>query len=511
MSKNHASGRRRFLQILFGRTMVILLLLLIQFGFLFFLISYAEKYIPYLFGSVTVFGGILLIYILNTESNPSFKLSWAFFIGILPVFGALMYLFTKIDLGHRLEQKAVQSAIDETKTLLNGDKTVDIPDKQFVNLAAYLDKCGFFPCFKGNDVKFFPLGEDKARELLFRLEQAEKFIFLEYFIIKDGELWQAILDILKRKAASGVEVRILYDGTNAVFNLPYNYPKKLRAMGIRCKMFSPLRPFVSTYYNNRDHRKIVVIDGKIAFTGGINLADEYVNLSSPLGHWKDTAVMVEGSAVNAFTVMFLQMWNADEKNRIYDRYIVNHENHGHKGYVIPYADNPMDNENLAKMVYLHIINSAEKYLYITTPYLILDNELVSAITFAAKRGVDVRIIFPAVPDHSYAYVLALDHFPALIKAGVSISLYKPGFIHAKQFLSDGKIGVVGTVNLDYRSLYHHFECALLMYETEALSDIAADFNSTLALCEPVTEESLKKRGFFSKLAGFILKVAAPLM
>ena len=343
------------------------------------------------------------------------------------------------------------------------------------------------------------------------LEKAEKYIFLEYFIIKEGAMWNKILDILSEKAKNGVEVRVLYDGTNAVFNLPYNYPKKLKKLNINCKMYSPLRPFVSTHYNNRDHRKILVIDGKIAFTGGINLADEYINFTSPYGHWKDTAVKIQGQAVNSFTLMFLQMWNYNEKDRQYEKYLINNTVNASGGYVIPYGDNPMDEENLGEAVYLDIINKATDYVYIMTPYLILDDEMKNALSSASKRGVDVRIILPEKPDHIYAYVLAEDHYPDLINAGVKIYTYTPGFIHAKVFLSDGKIATVGSINLDYRSLYLHFECGLLIYNTKCIQNIFYDFEKTFKESHLIDKNDIKKRGIISRISSFILKAAAPLM
>ncbi len=507
-------GKRGIIQVVFGRTMIIILLLLIQFLFLSALMLYAGKYIPYFFGSIAVFTAVMLIFVLNTKSDPTVKLSWCFFIGVLPVFGALMYLFVQADLGHRVEQRAIQRTIDEGSEFLPENKEVYESienDKGFYNLSKYLIDKGGFPAYNNAKVEYFPLGENKFKEMIDALEKAEKFIFLEYFIIKEGFMWNSVLEILSRKAEEGVEVRIIYDGTNAVSNLPYGYPKKLKKLGIKCKMFSPLKPFVSTHYNNRDHRKILVVDGVCAFSGGINLADEYINVTSPYGHWKDTAVKIEGEAVNSFTLMFLEMWNADEKTREYEKYLVAENKTQENGTVIPYGDNPMDDELLAENVYLDIINRAENYVYIMTPYLILDGQMENALKFASKRGVDVRIILPEKPDHIYAYVLAEDHYPELIKAGVKIYTYSPGFIHAKVFLADDKIATVGTVNLDYRSLYLHFECGLLMYKTDCINKITEDFYNTFEKSHQICQNDIKKRGFFSRVAGKLLKAMAPLM
>lgn len=512
IGENLKKGKRGILQVIFGRTMIILLLLLIQFLFMFYLMFSAGRYIPYIFGSITAFTVIMLLIVLNTNANASIKLSWCFFISVLPVFGSLMYLFIRTDLGHRVEQRAIQRTLTESAKYFPKNSQVyeGIEDKSFYNLSYYLKNNGF-PVYNAEEIEYFPLGEDKFREMTACLEKAEKYIFLEYFIIKEGTMWNRILDILTEKAKQGVEIRILYDGTNSVFNLPYNYPKKLKKLNIKCKMYSPLRPFVSTHYNNRDHRKILVIDGKIAFTGGVNLADEYINFTAPYGHWKDTAVKIQGQAVNSFTLMFLQMWNYNERDRQYEKYLTNNTVKLFKGYVIPYGDNPMDEENLGEAVYLDIINKATDYVYIMTPYLILDDEMKNALSSAAKRGVDVRIILPKKPDHIYAYVLAEDHYPDLMNAGVKIYSYTPGFIHAKVFLSDNKIATVGSINLDYRSLYLHFECGLLMYDTECIPKIYSDFEKTFKESHLIDKNDLKKRGLLSRISSFILKAVAPLM
>ena len=508
-------SKRGIFHVIFGRTMIIILLLFLQFLFLSHLMFSAEQYVPYFFGSITVFTAIMLIFVLNTKDNPSIKLSWCFFIGVLPVFGALMYLFVRTDIGHRVEQKAILKTISEGNKLLPENtevyKKLKSDDKGFYNLSRYLKNYSGFSLYENAKVTYFSSGEAKLEDMLKELKKAEKFIFLEYFIIKEGFMWNQILEILTEKAKNGVEVRVLYDGTNAVNNLPYNYPKLLKNSGIQCKMFSPLRPFVSTHYNNRDHRKILVIDGKCAFTGGINLSDEYVNVTSPHGHWKDTAVKIEGDGVDSFTVMFLQMWNHNERNRQYEKYLLGKQVFEKGGYVIPYGDNPMDTELIGETVYLDLINRAEDYIYIMTPYLIIDNEMETALKSASKRGVKVKIILPQKPDHVYAYVLAEDHFSSLLDAGIEIYKYSPGFIHAKVFLVDNRYATVGTINLDYRSLYLHFECGLLMYRTPCILNIFNDFTETFEKCRLIDKNALKKRGFFSKLSGFILKVLAPLM
>ena len=338
-------------------------------------------------------------------------------------------------------------------------------------------------------------------------------------------MWGRVLNILKRKAAEGVEVRFMYDGMCELSLLPYNYPEKLEKLGIKSRMFAPIMPFISTHYNNRDHRKIVVIDGKVAFTGGINLADEYINRKKRFGYWKDTAVMIQGDAVRSFTLMFLRMWNGESNIRRfgvpgtalphddYEYYLsVEQDRHADAdGYVIPYGDTPYDGERVGEMVYLDIINQAKRYVHIMTPYLIIDSQMITALTYAAKRGVDVSIVLPHIPDKKYAFALAKTHYAELTRAGVKIYEFTPGFVHAKIFVSDDIRGVVGTINLDYRSLYLHFECAAYLHGVSELAVIEKDFEDTVKKSILITEEDIRNQKLLSRLAGKVLKPLAPLM
>ena len=505
-----------FLRLFYGRTLLILLALLLQFGALFTILFPLVEKLPYFFGGVVVFTAVMLLYILNTRENPSVKLSWCIVVAVLPLFGASLYLFVRLELGHKVIRALMDRSVTESLAHVP-DQTpllqqIREEDKDLYNLAGYLQRHGGNTIFGNTQAEYFPLGEDKFEAMLREMKKAEKFIFLEYFSIAPSYMWDTILEVLVQKAAEGVEVRLMYDGSCAVVDLPYDYPKTLKKLGIRCKMFSPFRPLVSTHYNNRDHRKILIIDGHTAFTGGVNLLDRYINRKQVYGHWKDTAVMVTGDAARGFTLMFLQMWNADEKERIYEPYLLPPTpGNTTGGYVIPYGDSPLDRERVGQMVYLNILNQARDYVYIMTPYLILDSETMTALTFAAKRGVDVRLILPHIPDKKYAFALARNHYPELLEAGVKVYEYTPGFVHAKVFLSDDKKAVVGTINLDYRSLYLHFECAAYLHNLPVLADIREDFRQTLAASQEVTADSLRKRNIFGWLAGAVLKLVAPLM
>jgi len=509
-------SRRSILRMIFGRTMVILLLLLANFALAFSFLFEFFQGLPILFGSVEIFTAAMLIYVTNSRDNPSVKLSWAFVIATVPLLGAVLYCFVRFDLGHRLNRKLLDFSIQSSTPFLPEQeelvRKIRQEDKGLYNLAHYLRNHGNFPVYTNTQVTYFPLGEDMFREMLRQLEQAEKFIFLEFFLISEGHMWDSILDVLRRKACQGVEVRVLYDGMNAFTNLPYGYPKELEKMGIRCKMFAPIRPFVSTHYNNRDHRKILVVDGHTAFTGGVNLQDRYINRETVFGHWKDTAVMLRGDGAQSFTMMFLQMWNYNERERVFAPYLMlPNPPVPSEGYVIPYSDSPMDDERVGEMVYLDIINRARDYVYIMTPYLIPDNELVTALQFAAKRGVDVRLILPGIPDKRTIYALSRSYYRELLEAGVKIYEYAPGFVHAKVMLCDDLHGVVGTINLDYRSLYHHFECGAYLYDVPVLEEIQSDFTRTLEKCRRIYMGQSIQQSVFARIFAYLAKFAAPLM
>ena len=500
-------SKKNLLELIFSRTTLILLLLIVNFLVLFsFLLGFFEG-LPVYLGSTVLFTAIVLIYVLNTKANPSVKLSWCILIGIMPIFGTALYFYVRSDLGHRMVKRIVHSSVAESLPQAeNPPLPADVPD-----IAHYLKEHGHAEAYTNSSLQYFPLGELAFEEMLRQMEAAEQYIFLEYFIIEPGQMWNRMLDVLYRKAQSGVEVRVLYDGTCAITMLPANYPKQLQKLGIQCKAFATVRPFVSTHYNYRDHRKILIVDGRTAFTGGINLADEYINAKEKYGHWKDNALMIQGQAVQGFTLLFLQMWNYSERERIFEPYLHLPEPVSADGCVIPFGCGPSESEQIGKMVYLNLLNQAKHDVYIMTPYLILDGEMVTALQFAARRGVDVRLILPHIPDKQYAFLLARCHYQELLEAGVQIYEYTPGFVHSKVFLCDDIQGVVGTINLDYRSLYHHYECAAYLRKTPVLTDIKADFLETFEKSQPITLETMKKPSLFTRMVTAILKLLAPLM
>lgn len=513
-------GKQGILKVIFGRTTILVVLLLVQLLVLFGLFSVLAEYINviYIYVIYQIFMAFLVLYIVNQTVNPAFKLAWILPVFIFPVFGALFYVFVKIQPISSILNKRLLKLEEETRKYVQQDELVmerlNQEHPHAAGTASYLLRKEWYPVYENTAVKYLPLGEDKFEELKIQLRKAKHFIFLEYFIIEEGEMWNTVLDILKEKVQEGVEVRLMYDGTNTLSKLPPSYPRQMKEFGIQCKVFAPIRPFLSTSQNNRDHRKILVIDGVTAFTGGINLADEYINKKVRFGHWKDTSIMLQGDAVKSFTLMFLRMWDIDSKGDDYSRYLEVPRfmpAYQAPGFVAPYADSPLDNEQVGEQVYLNLLYTAKEYVHIMTPYLILDQEMTVALQFAAKRGVDVKIIMPHIPDKWYAFALAKTYYPELIKAGVKIFEYTPGFVHAKSFVVDDEQAVVGTINLDFRSLYLHFECAAFLCQVPCIRDAEEDFQSTLKKCQKITMEDVRKGNLAMKAAGRLLRLVAPLM
>lgn len=507
----------KFLKIIFGRTTIALIALFLQLSILYVSYKFCEEYIGYIFTGFSLLSAAIVIWILNAKQNPAFKIAWIIPVLVFPFFGATMYLFLKTQQTPRKINKKIKKLEQEMKPYLEQDdeilKAVEKESRRVYNLAKYMNNTGSFPVYNNTDVEYFPIGESKYKKLIDELKKAEKYIFMEYFIIEKSKMWNSILEILDQKVKEGVEVRVMYDGMCSIKMLPWNFPEKLKEKGIKCKIFSPIVPVISTCQNNRDHRKIVVIDGKIAFTGGINIGDEYINEYDRFGHWKDTSIMLKGDSVKTFVMLFLQMWNIDEKKSDdYSKYIkIQNEINDVSSFVIPYGENPYDEYNIAEQVYMDMINTAKKYIHIMTPYLILDNEMITALKYAAKRGVETIIIMPHIPDKVYAYLLARTYYEELIESGVKIYEYTPGFVHAKVVITDDEEAVVGTINMDYRSLYLNFECATYMYKNKVIQDIENDFKITLEECQIITLEDQKKYSILKKIAGQVLRLFAPLM
>ena len=510
-------------RIIFSRFFLIVLLIFLQAYLVLQLVDAFPHIIPHYTFFQTLFTIGMVVYLFNSSMDSSAKLTWLVIIAVAPVPGALFLAFTQLEIGHRALKRRLSDIIRESRGQPGQDEAVL---KELAgdgsgtdDLWRYINRTGDFPVSVAENLTYYDDVAEAFPLLLERIENAKKFIYLEFFIVDEGYMWGRVLDVLERKVKEGVDVRLLYDGMCDLQNLPIDYPKRVQALGIKCKKFSPVRPFISTYYNYRDHRKNLVIDGEYAYTGGFNFADEYINHIRRFGHWKDNVLAIQGEAVRTFTMIFLQMWSVDEPVLDFSPChvpvrpagIPAPETGAENGYILPFADSPLDGEKVGENVYMDILNRATEYVYIMTPYLILDDEMKNALCFAAKRGVDVSIILPGIPDKKVAYSLAKSHYRYLLEQGVKIYEYTPGFVHAKVFVCDDEKAVVGTINLDYRSLYHHFECACYLYKVPAIVSILGDFIETQKKCREVTFETIKHEKLYYKVMGHIMKFFAPLM
>lgn len=474
---------RKLLRLLFSRFTIMLVAILLQVSIavvLTFSFSYNYKIFTVVSVMLTV---IVLLLIINRDMDCEAKLPWAILTAIVPIVGFFAYICFSRTYASRKERK-IFARLPQIKL---ADEYPKAPTK-YLGQLNYLKSTGA-PCFSNTGTEYFCCGEDFFADLTTELNKAQKFIFMEYFIVEHGKMLDTVLEILEKKASQGVEVRFLYDDLGSLPHIKGNLCKQLQKAGINCARFAPLRPIVSAIYNNRDHRKITVIDGKTGYVGGINLADEYINQTHPFGYWKDSAVKLEGSAVASLVTMFLKMFDtAVQKTEDFEKYLIPTDKNRFvgKGEVVPFGDGPrpLYNEQIAKTVYLNLINQAVRDLYITTPYLIADDGFMSAISNAAKRGVDVNIIIPAIPDKKSVYAMTKQSCGKLARSGVKIHKFSAGFVHAKSIVADGAAGVVGTINVDYRSFVHHYECGVYMYDTDALHELYNDMLVTVQNCEP---------------------------
>ena len=504
-----------FKRMVFSGFLVTALLLLAQIWLLFSVFFWLDSYAKLYYEGSVILALICMVLIINDDSNPAYKIAWTIPIILFPVAGTLLFLYFKYNFGTAAIKKVALEIGKETRRFSGTDEIVKKEIREngqdIGRLADYLEKYGA-AAYRNSSMEYFPLGDEAMDTILDELEKAEKFIFIEFFMVEEGIFFDNVLAILEQKVKEGVEVRFMYDDIGCVALLPRDYAERLKLKGIHARTFSHVYPFLSTHYNNRDHRKIIVVDGKTAFTGGINLCDEYINAYERYGHWKDNFVMVKGDAVKGFTLLYMQTWNsvAYKKGIDYASYLDTCPVES-DGFVIPYGDGPYQEENVAENVYLDIIYNARKYVYIMTPYLILDHEMECAITHAARSGVDVRIILPHIPDKKTPYYIARTYYRKLLAAGVKIYEYKPGFIHSKTFICDDILATVGTINLDFRSLYLHYECGCLFYKKEGIQYIYRDFTDTFPKCIPVNRDYYELIPLWQRVYGRIMRIFGPLM
>lgn len=504
---------RRFFHKIINRITLTAFLFAVQLAWLAWFMLSLSRYAVGVSLFFTLLSVAFALFIVRRDDNPAYKISWVLVLCALPLFGLLIYLV----FGNKHLSRRMQRKIDRVQKEHPIPPPEVVPEglpTRFLGTCRYLiETCGS-PAYTDTDTVYYPLGDDLFPALLADLERAERYIFLEYFIISEGKMFDAIVDVLARKAAQGVEVRIIYDDVGCEACMPVTFLSWAQKNGIKTLGFNRIIPFLSIVLNHRDHRKYTIIDGRVAYTGGINIADEYINQKKRFGHWKDTGLRLEGAAVTSFVYMFLNLWNAFRPTETnYDAFLSSRSTKSSEDApvaVVPYADFPLGNEHVGETVYLEILSQAQDYVYIFTPYLIIDSELQTALCTAAKRGVDVRIVTPGIPDKKIAYRLTRSFYPALLRAGVRIFEYTPGFLHAKSFICDDSIATVGTINLDFRSLYLHFECSTLMYGGAVIGDLKQDFMDTLKQSREVTPNS--KRGLrpLRDLFDAVLRALSPL-
>ena len=496
------------------RLLIIVLLLLAEVGLVFAMVAYMRVNMAVVYTVFQLIGVALVVYIVNKPDNPSYKMSWVVFIILLPLAGCFFYMIRG---GSRVlpRVKKRMAALDSTAAE-HMPQQPEVAERlkaeypQAWRQSQYLYRGSTFPVYDGTDAEFLAPGEKMLERLIEELQKAEKSIFIEFFILAEGIMWDSIHKILKEKAAAGVDVRIIFDDFGSIQRQSRGFIKRMRADGIKTAVFNPLRPSIDMFMNNRNHRKIVVIDGSTAFTGGVNIGDEYINLWKRHGYWLDSAVMIKGSAVYSFTLMFMNMWsfiNGTDYSAPGRPAAVQ----GARGFVQPYCDGPFNKENPAEKLYMQILHTAQKYVYITTPYLILDDEMEIMLKLAAQSGVDVRIVTPKIRDKWYVHPVTRSYYTGLMKKGIHIYEYTPGFIHSKLFVSDDSVATVGSVNMDYRSFYFHFECGTWLCGDKAVADVKRHVDDIIAQSEEITLASMKSEPLHKKIGRSLLRLFAPFM
>ena len=503
----------KIIKALFSRTVLIVLAAVLELLLFLTVLKFLEDKLTWIEAVLRIIGGCIAVFILSTSKHLSFDAMWVFLILVMPVTGTAFYLLLGAGLlTSRTTKALVKTENDAKKYYVQDEDVYDQACREYPAKAGafhYIAKKAGFPVCRNSTYNYYPFGQDGYPVMLEELKKAEKFIFLEYFIIEEGEMWNGIHAILKQKAEEGLDVRVLYDDIGSFNTLSAHYAKTLEQEGIKAIPFNRVNPFLSTIMNHRDHRKILVIDGLTAFTGGVNLADEYINVKEKYGVWKDNMVRVRGEAVWTFTVMFLTHWDAFRKeDPDYTVFKAENTEPAAEGYVAAYGETPLDDQILAQDIYINIINNSRKYCWIMTPYLIIDNEMVNALILAASRGVDVRIITPGIPDKKIVFDITRSFYKELIDGGVKIFEYSPGFVHAKVFVSDDLTATVGTINLDYRSLYLHFENGTYLCGCKAVMDIKADFTKTFAQCREIQKGTIHANFFKMSGVAFVKLFAA---
>ena len=500
-----------------GRAVLVAISVLLQVFWIVLLVMRLNQYYAYISLATSVLSFLVVLHICGNKINAAYKLSWIVLIQFMPILGLCLFLMFGKESSNAVMRRRFGRIDQQMPRYLPQDEAtaarLDAENPGLGNQAHYLRNTAGFPVYGDTRVTFYGDTNEALEAQKAELRKAEHFIFMEYHAIEDSTAWRGLEEILAEKAAAGVDVRVFYDDMGSIGFISKPFARRLQAQGIQCRVFNPLVPVLNVFMNNRDHRKITVVDGQVGFTGGYNLADEYFNLTHPYGQWKDSGLRLEGSAVRSLTVIFLEMWNATQKvQEDPTPFLVPAAvPQGAGGYVIPYADSPLDTIATGEDVYLNILKNAKRYVYITTPYLIIDDEMQRELTLAARRGVDVRIITPGIPDKKTVFRVTRSYYADLATAGVRIFEYTPGFVHAKQFVADDEVATCGTINMDYRSLYLHFENGCWFSSCDAVAQVRRDFEELFPLFTEVTGQYAGKRERYVRGLNCILRLFGPLM
>ncbi len=511
---------KKFLKLLTGRLFSFIALFLIQIAVLIWLISNFVSASPYYIPIVSAISFVSIFSIVSKDENPVFKLSWILVIMFVPIFGLPFFLFFG---NKRVGRKVARTMAKYQEHYEREVRSVlPVPESSVASALAsysqnlkrqsdYIANTAGAPLWENTATTYFPLGEDAFKRILQEVQKATRFILFEYFIVEEGYMWSTMVSLLEQKIKEGVQVRLMYDDFGCIRGLPNNYEETLREKGFKVGVFNKLKPHLNAKLNYRDHRKLLIIDGHVGFTGGINFADEYINRKIKYGHWKDTTVMLQGDAVWNLTLMFFQQWIFTTAEEIdLSEYTPRHR-FPSDGFVQPFGDSPLDGENISEHAYIQIINHAQKYVWITTPYLIIDPQMATALNIAAQSGIDVRIITPKIPDKWYVHPVTRSNYLTLLAAGVRIFEYTPGFMHAKMFVSDDEVAIVGTANMDYRSFYMHFECGVAFFNSSIVKEVRNDIAQSLELCSEVSLFDEEKLSLNVRFGRSVLKLFSPLM
>ncbi len=503
---------RKLLKLLTQRLFWFAIFMALQFGFLLYVVLWAS-YAKGFYLAFSALSLLMLFIVFTRPEKPAYKMVWLFLIGILPVFGGVLYLMmANKKLGYFSRKKMrrfLKSLPDESAFPETADATLREGVPEYSHISRYIQNTTGLPAWGNTECTYFYYSEEFFHDVLAEIRNARRFIFIEYFIIGEGKWWSRILDALTEKVREGVDVRLIYDDMGSINAIPARYDRKLREMGIKAVAFNPVKMHMNPRLNFRDHRKIFDIDGNICYTGGLNLADEYANDEIRFGYWKDNAVKFRGAAVWNFTFMFLEMWAGVWEGEDDLRKYIPSVSMPHDGFVQPFGDNPFDDKSTAEDVYIQIIANAKRYVWITTPYLVPDDQMMGALKIAAQSGVDVRIITPHYPDKKTVFEVSRSNYLPLMEAGVKIYEYMPGFMHSKTFIADDEAAVVGTTNIDYRSFYLHFELSVLFVRSSVVAAVKDDFVRTFEVSERMTPEMVRVHGPVKRFVRYFLRLFSP--